>query len=197
MINKPNQGSDSSNKDKDPKSENNTHKNQGDHIDSTDSSKQEATNKSASEVNENFKNEYLYLRAEFENYKKNMIKERADLLKFGGDRLAYDLLNVLDIFDKAQSLEVTPDNFKSYIDGIQLTSLELKKTLEKHGIREIQSLGQNFDPNLHEALTHAPSQEHADNTVINVFKKGYKYHDRTLRHAQVVVAKEVVGETKG
>lgn len=147
--------------------------------------------KESKEDLEKYKNDYLYLLAEFDNYKKNMIKERADLLKFGSERLAYDLLNVLDIFEKALSTEVTPEKFQAFKDGIDLTSQELKKTLEKHGIREIPSLGQNFDPNIHEALTHVPSKDHADNTVMNVFKKGYKFHDRTLRHSQVVVAKEV------
>ncbi len=142
-----------------------------------------------------YKNDYLYLLAEFDNYKKNMIKERSDLLKFGSERLAYDLLNVLDIFEKALSTEATAEKFQAFKDGIDLTSLELKKTLEKHGIREIPSLGQNFDPNIHEALTHVPSKDHTDNTVMNVFKKGYKFHERTLRHSQVVVAKEVK-ETK-
>ncbi len=140
------------------------------------------------------RNDYLYLRAEFDNYKKNMIKERSDLIKYGGDRLAYDLLNVLDIFEKAQQLEITPENFKAFKNGIELTSLELKKVLEKNGIHEIPSLGQNFDPNVHEALTHAPSKDHKDNSIINVFKKGYKFHDKTLRHSQVVVAKEIKEE---
>lgn len=137
------------------------------------------------------RNDYLYLRAEFDNYKKNMIKERSDLLKYGGERLAYDLLSILDVFETALKTEVNESNFKSFREGIDITATELKKTLEKHGIHEIPSLGADFDPTLHEALTQAPTKDHKDNTVMDVFKKGYKYHDKVLRHSQVVVAKEI------
>lgn len=136
------------------------------------------------------RNDYLYLRAEFDNYKRNMIKERADLLKYGGERLAYDLVGVLDVFEKALKTEVNSDNIESFKNGIELTALELKKVLEHHGIKEIPSLGEKFDPNLHEALTQAPSNEHQPNTIMDVFKKGYKFLDKTLRHAQVVVSKD-------
>lgn len=139
------------------------------------------------------RNDYLYLRAEFDNYKKNMIKERSDLLKYAGERLAYDLLGILDVFEKALKIDVTANTLKSFKEGIEITALELKKTLEKHGIHEIPSLGTDFDPNLHEALTQVPSKDHKENTIMDVFKKGYKYHDKVLRHSQVVVAKEVEG----
>jgi molecular chaperone GrpE len=137
------------------------------------------------------RNDYLYLRAEFDNYKKNMIKERSDLLKYGGERLAYDILSVLDVFETALKTEINETNFKSFRNGIDITAVELRKTLEKHGIHEIPSLGAEFDPTLHEALTQAPTKDHKDNTVIDVFKKGYKYHDKVLRHSQVVVSKEI------
>ncbi len=137
------------------------------------------------------RNDYLYLRAEFDNYKKNAIKERSDLLKYAGERLAYDILNILDVFETALKSNINESNYKSFRDGIDITAIELKKTLEKHGIHEIPSLGAHFDPIFHEALTQAPSKDHKDNTVIDVFKKGYKYHDKVLRHAQVVVSKEI------
>jgi molecular chaperone GrpE len=143
---------------------------------------------------EKFKNDYLYLRAEFDNYKKQMIKERSDLLKYGGERLAYDLLNILDIFEKALSTELTAQTMSSFKSGLEMTSSELKKTLERHGIQEISSLGQKFDPTYHEALSQIPSKDHSEPTVLEVFKKGYKYHDKTLRHTQVVVSKETPKE---
>ena len=75
------------------------------------------------------------------------------------------------------------------MDGVELTSKELIKTLEKHDIKEIPCLGENFDPNAHEALSQMPSKDHNENMVIDVFKKGYSYKGKTLRHAQVVVSK--------
>lgn len=137
------------------------------------------------------RNDYLYLRAEFDNYKKNAIKERSDLLKYGGERLAYDLLNILDVFEKALKMDVNATNFAAFKEGIQLTAVEFKKTLEKHGINEIPSMGATFDPNLHEALSQVPTKDKKDDTIIELFRKGYKYHDKVLRHSQVVVAKEV------
>jgi molecular chaperone GrpE len=137
------------------------------------------------------RNDYLYLRAEFDNYKKNMIKERSDLLKYAGERLAYDLLGILDVFEKALKIEVNANNFQSFKEGIEITAIELKKMLEKNGIHEIPSLGNQFDPNLHEALTQVPTKDQKGNVVLDVFKKGYKYHDKVLRHSQVVVSKEI------
>lgn len=137
------------------------------------------------------RNDYLYLRAEFDNYKKNMIKERSDILKYSGERLALDLLAVLDVFDKALETEINETNYLSFKEGIEITALELKKTLERHGINEIPSKGADFDPNLHEALSQVPSKDFKENTVIDVFKKGYKFHDKVLRHSQVVVSKEL------
>jgi len=74
------------------------------------------------EQNAKLKNEYLYLRAEFDNFRKNSIKERSELVKYGPERLASGLLDVLDIFEKALSAEVTSENLDSFIEGINMTS---------------------------------------------------------------------------
>lgn len=135
------------------------------------------------------KQEYLYLRAEFDNFRKQSIKERADLLKFGAERFARDMLNVSDLMDKAMSVEVTPESLDSYVEGIDLTAKELKKTLDKHGIREIDCKNKAFDPNNSEALSQVPSSEVEEGHVLEVMRKGYAYHEKVLRPAQVVIAK--------
>lgn len=135
------------------------------------------------------RNDYLYLKAEFENYKKNNIKERSDLLKYSAERIGFDLLSILDIFEKALENEINKDNFTSFVDGVKLTSKELKSALEKHGIKEIPALNQPFDPRVHEAMTHVPANHVAPDTVIEVFRKGYTIHDKVLRPSQVVVSK--------
>ncbi len=137
------------------------------------------------------RNDYLYLRAEFDNYKKNAIKERSDILKYSGERLASDLLAVLDVFEKALATDINENNYQSFKQGVEITAVELKKTLEKHGIFEIPSFETKFDPNLHEAISQVPTKDYSENTIIDVFKKGYKYHDKVLRHSQVVVSKEL------
>ena len=138
---------------------------------------------------ENYKKEHLYLRAELENFKQNSIKERGQLIKYGAERLARDLVGVLDIFEKALSLEVNDKNLKSYKEGVELTAKELKKVLNANGIKEIDSLKKKFNPDLHEAMTEIETIETPDQCVHEVFTKGYQYHDRLLRPAQVIVAK--------
>ncbi|MDX9730678.1 MAG: nucleotide exchange factor GrpE [Bdellovibrionales bacterium] len=135
------------------------------------------------------KKDYLYLYAEFENYKKNAIKERADLRKFGPERLVVDLLNVLDIFDTALAIEQTPENMASIRKGFEMTALELKNTLERHGVQEMPGLGAPFDPNTHEALSSEETAEFPEGHVARVFKKPYRLHERLVRPGQVVVAK--------
>lgn len=138
---------------------------------------------------EKFKNEFLYLRAEFENYKKNVIKERSDLRKYGSERLVADLLGVLDIFETALHTELTPESLATFKKGIEMTASELRSVLQRHGVTEVTSKGQPFDPAIHEALSSEETDELPSGTVTKVFKKPYKLHDRVVRPGQVIVAK--------
>ncbi|MCE3009431.1 MAG: nucleotide exchange factor GrpE [Proteobacteria bacterium] len=138
---------------------------------------------------EKFKNDYLYLKAEFENYKKHAIKERSDLLKYGGERLALEILGILDNFERALEVQVTAENFQTFVKGIQLTASELKSVLSKSGIQEVPSHGVAFDPNVHEALGAEPTTAMPEGHVVRVFKKPYKLHDKLIRPGQVIVAK--------
>lgn len=136
-----------------------------------------------------FKNEYLYLRAEFENFKKQAIKERSDLRRYGTERLVFDLLNILDIFETALATEVTPESVANFRKGIELTASELKSVLQRHGVEEIPSEGKPFDPAHHEALSSEEVEHVPPGHVTRVFKKPYKLHDRIVRPGQVVVSK--------
>ena len=138
---------------------------------------------------EKFKNEYLYLRAEFDNFKRQTIKERSDLRKYGAERLVIDLLNILDVFETALSTDLNPETMQTFRKGIDMTANELRSVLGRHGIEEIPAAGKAFDPTVHEALSSEESAEIAEGHVTRVFKKPYKLHDRVIRHGQVVVAK--------
>lgn len=135
------------------------------------------------------RNEALYFRAEFENYKKQAIKERSEARKFGPERLAVDILNVLDIFDTALATELSADNLATFRQGIEMTAQELRNALSRNGVTEIPAHGQPFDPTHHEALSSEETDQHPAGTVVRVFKKPYRLHDRVIRPAQVVVAK--------
>ena len=141
------------------------------------------------EHNAKLKNEYLYLRAEFDNFRKNSIKERSDLIKYGPERLASGLLDVLDIFEKALEGDINADNLDSFIEGINMTSKELTSTLERFGVTAVPSLGEPFDPTVHEALGSEVHSEIPVGHITQVFKKPYKFHDKILRHGQVIICK--------
>lgn len=137
---------------------------------------------------EKYKNDYLYLRAEFDNYKKNMIKERSDLVKYGSERLINEMLSVLDNFERAQEGTVTAENFENYVKGVKMTAQEFKSALNRFGVTEVNSLGQSFDPSIHEAIGSEESTTIPEGHITKVFRKAYKLHDRLLRPANVVVA---------
>lgn len=137
---------------------------------------------------EKTKKDFLYLRAEFENYKRNAIKERSSLQKFGSQRLALDLLPVLDVFSQALADLKTDQDDDPFVQGIKMTHKELLQSLTKHGIEEVTSLGEPFNPEFHEALGTEPTNEFKEGHVSRIFKAPYKYHDRLLRAGQVFVA---------
>ncbi len=136
------------------------------------------------------KKDFLYLRAEFENYKRHAVKERSDLLKYAGERLARDLLTVVDNFERALAVDVTPDSIDNYKKGVELTARELKALLEKHGITEVESQDKPFDPNIHEALGTESSTSIPEGHVLRVFEKPYMYHDRLLRVGRVITSRK-------
>jgi molecular chaperone GrpE len=133
--------------------------------------------------------EFLYLYAEFENYKKNSIKERSDLRKYGAERLVADLLSVVDIFETALALDNTSENAAAFRKGIEMTAYELKQVLTRNGVEEQPALGLAFNPIVHEALSSEETGEFPEGHVSRVFKKPYKLHDRLVRPGQVVVAR--------
>jgi molecular chaperone GrpE len=136
------------------------------------------------------KKDYLYLRADFDNYKKGVLKERSDLLKYGSERIVTELLNVIDVFETALDMEVTAESLDKFKEGLVLTSNEFKNVLERFGVKSVDSLGKPFDPSIHEALSSDPTDDIPAGHVSRVFKKAYKLHDRLIRPAQVVVAIE-------
>jgi len=138
---------------------------------------------------EKFKNEYLYLLAEFENYKKSVIKERSDLRKYGSERLVVEVLTGIDLLDKALEANVTSANLDSFRKGIELTSQQLKSTLQKFGVEELPAKGVAFDPNMHEALSSEETSQVPAGHISQVFRKPYKLFERVVRPGQVVVAR--------
>lgn len=134
---------------------------------------------------EKAKNDYLYLAADFDNYRKNSIKERSELMKFGAERLVRELLGVVDNFERALENDSNQEKFN---EGVKMIYQDLKGFLQKIGVTEIPTQGLMFDPTAHEAVTSEPTDAVPVGHVARVFKKAYKLHDRMIRPAQVVVA---------
>lgn len=173
--------------------------NKTENIEETDMTKKEANTENSTdaasettptheELLQEKEKELLYLRAEFENFKRQSIKERSDLLKYAGENMARDILNTLDVFEKALDQEVSEENYKNFVEGISLTAEQLKSDLKKHGIEEIDCKGKAFDPNTCEALSQIPSEDVEEGHVVEVMRKGFKYREKVLRYAQVVTA---------
>lgn len=142
----------------------------------------------ALEESAKWKKEFLYLKAEFENFKRNSIKERAELLKFGAERVSRDILDVVDNFERALQVKLSVETLQTFKVGIEMTAKELKEVLAKHGIQEVPSEGLAFNPAYHEAISSEPSATIPAGHVARVFKKPYKLHDKVIRMGQVVVA---------
>lgn len=132
------------------------------------------------------KNKYLYLFAEFENYKKRMVKERSDAQKFGWEPVAREILGVMDNLERALA-HLGPSTDKNLADGLHMILGQFRNSLEKFGVVGIAALGQSFDPNLHEAVGQEPSEQPVG-TVTREMLKGFTLHGRLLRPAQVVIS---------
>ena len=140
-----------------------------------------------SEELEGKSDKHIRLLAEFDNYKRRTQDERSKLFKYAGEELAKAILPILD--DLHRTLESDgKGKARSILDGIELIIAKLDKTLEDQGIVPFDSIGQNFDADLHEALMSEKSDK-GDNVILKEFEKGYKYNDKILRHSKVVVSK--------
>jgi len=130
---------------------------------------------------------WLRLRAEMENFKKRMQKEKADRLRFGNEDLLKALLPILDNLNRAIDHGKNGRENSPLLAGVEMIHKELLNTLERFGVKPIPAAGEVFDPEKHEAI----SQEESDleaNRVVAAVQNGYFYHDRLLRPAKVIVS---------
>ena len=127
--------------------------------------------------------------ADFANYRKRTDAERLEFSRFAKADLIAKLLDVLDAYDRA--LATTPEELKgsSWVEGMWLIERKLRQILEAEGLTSVDSLGEPFDPYLHEAVAHIESDA-PEGTVINEHQKAYRLHDRVIRPAMVTVAKK-------
>ncbi len=133
--------------------------------------------------------EFLRKHAEFENFRKRMEREKSEVIKFGHEKIVHELLPVLDSLEKAIEHADEAHDFKDLLDGVQLVLKQFLSALEKFGLVSFDAKGKPFDPNVHEAVSHQESSEFPADHVVEVFRRGYALHNRTLRPSMVSVAK--------
>ena len=128
--------------------------------------------------------QYLRLCAEYDNYRKRTAREKTECYGDATVKCLQDILPVLDNFERAIDAECADESFKN---GMTMIYNQFGEALKKIGVTEMEALGQEFDPNIHNAIKQEESEEYGENTVCQVFQKGYMLGDRVIRHAVVAV----------
>ena len=147
----------------------------------------EALDKNA-QPEEDSEAKYLRLMAEFQNYKKRVAKEKTDIHSYANEKIVTELLEVLDNFERALASETSAEA-EGYAQGMKLIFDQLLGVLTKSGLEEVKALGEDFDPNMHNAVMTADSEEYDSNKVCSVLQKGYTLNGKVIRPSMVTVAK--------
>ena len=134
-----------------------------------------------------WKDKYLRGMAEFENFRRRSIQEKADWIKLATQKLALEVCDVLDNFERALLQVEDTRRDDTFVKGVTMIEQQLRGVLKKEGIRKIEALGTPFDPAWHDALAHIPSAYDED-IVAAVIQNGYTMHDKILRPARVAVS---------
>ena len=130
----------------------------------------------------------LRIQAELENYRKRARREMADQMRYAQLPLIRDLLSVLDNLERAIQAAEQTEKSASLLEGVKLVVTQLSAVLKNHDCQPMEAEGTSFDPNMHEAISQQPSEEHSPGTVLHMTQTGYHLHDRVVRPAQVVVS---------
>lgn len=132
---------------------------------------------------------YLRQVAEFDNFRRRVMKEKAELILNGGEKVLTNFLPVVDDLERAQQHMANATDVKSLKEGIDLIIDKFKKTLKAQGVKEIETKDKDFDVNYHEAVTMVPSEnDEQKGKIVDCISKGYTLNDKVIRYAKVVVA---------
>lgn len=139
---------------------------------------------------EETKDKYLRLFADFDNYKRRSARESLETMQLASKELMIALLPVLDDFERAMKAASESDDPDALKQGVELVYNKLFRTLEQNGLAPMDAIGEEFDPNIHEALTEIPApNDDMKGKVVDQVEKGYKMHEKIIRYAKVVVGK--------
>ena len=136
---------------------------------------------------EEWKDKYIRLSAEFDNYRKRTLREKMDLIESGGEDVIKSMLSVMDDFDRALAAMQNATDVASVREGVELISQKMRDALKAKGVSEIAAVGEPLDTDLHEAVAQFPAGDDKKGKVIDVVQKGYKLKEKVIRYAKVVV----------
>ena len=126
--------------------------------------------------------------AEFDNFRKRTEKEKSAMYEIGAKSIVERILPVIDNFERGLSAPPADESAKAFVDGMDMRYKQLLKTLEESGVKAIEAVGQEFDPNFHNAVMHVEDESVGENVIVEEFQKGYLYRDSVVRHSMVKVA---------
>ncbi len=132
--------------------------------------------------------QYRRTLAEFDNYRKRTEKEKTAMFEVGAKDIIEKLLPVIDSFERGLATVSEEQKAEPFVDGMDKIYKQLVKQLEDAGVKEIEALDKEFDPNLHNAVMHVEDENVGENIIVEVFQKGYTYRDSVVRHSMVKVA---------
>lgn len=148
----------------------------------------EDANNKLQEEYDKLNQQYIRLAADFDNFRKRQEQERENLLKYGTENALKNMLEVLDNFERGQKALENVEDCATVKESFELVHKQVCETLAKLGLEEIKAVGEEFDPNYHEAVMQTPTSEYPENSVITELKKGYKFGDKVIRPTLVNVA---------
>ena len=126
--------------------------------------------------------------AEFDNFRKRTEKEKSAMYEIGAKSIVERILPVIDNFGGGLSAPPADESARAFVDGMDMIYKQLLKTLEESGVKAIEAVGQEFDPNFHNAVMHVEDESVGENVIVEEFQKGYLYRDSVVRHSMVKVA---------
>ncbi len=154
-------------------------------LDSSDETSEESIIK---EINIDFKDKYVRLYSEFENYRKRTAKEKIEIITNASENLLKEIIPILDDFERAIDNNKKVEEISTVKEGFELIHNKIYKTLTNQGLKPMNSIGKSFDPDIHEAITKIPTtKDKMKGKVMDVIEKGYILNDKVIRFAKVVV----------
>jgi molecular chaperone GrpE len=140
--------------------------------------------------NTDLNEKYVRLFSEFDNFRRRTLKERAELLRSAGEDVLKDILPIWDDFDRAKKAMHTSEDMNSAKEGFDLIYNKFIDALKKKGVEEMQCIGTEFNPDLHEAITEVPApSEDLKGKIVDVVEKGYLFNGKIVKYAKVIVGK--------